>query len=75
MSDVPFSLTNGKVLLLAAAEPCVGLLCLASSHSVPLSIVSAGGEGASLAATSLSTSMEGKKQRNNANYSVNKSFS
>lgn len=62
MSDVPFSFTNSKVLLLPAAEPRVGLLCLASSHSVPFSIASAAGEEASLAATSLSPSMEGEKK-------------
>lgn len=52
VSGMPFSFTNSKVLLLAVAEPCVGLLCLTSSHSVPFSIVSAGGEGASRAAIS-----------------------
>lgn len=62
VSGIPFSFTNSKVLLLAAAEPCVGLLCLVSSHSVPFSIVSAGGEEASLAAISLSPSMEEETQ-------------
>lgn len=58
MSDMPFSFTNSKVLLLPAAEQCVGLLCLESSHSVPFSIASAAGEEASLAATCLSSSRE-----------------
>lgn len=64
MSDIPFWFPNLKVLLLPVAEPCVGLLCLVSSHSVPFSIASAAGEEASLAATSLSPSpsMEDKNK-------------
>lgn len=58
MSDEPFSFTSSKVLLLPVAEPCVGLLCLVSSRSVPFSIASAAGEEASLAATSLSPSRQ-----------------
>lgn len=58
-SSAPFSLSNRKVLLLLVAEPRVGLLLRhAASHSVPFSIASAGGEEDSLAATSLSTSVE-----------------
>lgn len=57
VSDEPFSFTSSKVLL-PVAEPCVGLLCLASSRSVPFSIASAAGEEASLAATSLSPSRQ-----------------
>ncbi len=68
MSDVPFSFTNSKVLLLPVAEPCVGLLCLVSSHSVPFSIASAAGEEASLAATCLSSSVE---ENNKENYNLN----
>ncbi len=58
MSDVPFSFTNNKVLLSPVAAPCVGLLSLVSSDSVPFSIASAAGEEASLAATSLTPSKE-----------------
>lgn len=50
-SDVPFSLS-------LAMETPAGLLCLESSPSVPLSMVSAGEEEASLAASSLSPSRE-----------------
>lgn len=69
MSGTPFSFTNSKVLLLPVVEPCVGLLCLVSSHSVPLSIASAAGEEASLAATSLSPSVD-QHQGHYANYNV-----
>lgn len=55
MSDVPFSFTGGKVLLLfPVSEPCVGLLCPESSHSVPFSMASAAGDETCLDATSLS---------------------
>lgn len=67
-SDVPFSFTNSKVLF-PVVELCVGLLCLMLSHLLPLSIASAAREEASLAATSLSPSMD-QNQRHQANYSV-----
>lgn len=71
MSDVPFSFTNSRVLLLPVAEACIGLLPLVSSDSVPFNMASAAGEEASLAATSLSPSMKKKnpKQINKVNYS------
>lgn len=70
MSAMPFSFTISKVLLLLVAELCVGLLCLVSSESVPLSIASAAGEEASLPATSLSPTVN-QNQRCNASYNAN----
>lgn len=74
MSDVPFSFTSSKVLLLPVSESCVGLLCLTSSHTVPFSIASAAGDETSLAAISLSP-IEENKQRNYVIYNVNTPFS
>lgn len=73
VSEVPFSLMNNKVLLLLISEPCVRLLCLMSSHSVPLSNSSAADDDTRLAATSLPPVED--KQRNKINYNVNVTLS
>ena len=69
-SIIPFSFINSEVLL-PVAEPCAGLLCLVSSHSMPLSVASAAGEEARLAATSLSPSVDQENQRHDYNDNVN----
>lgn len=71
-SDMPFSFTKSKVVLRPVGEPCVGLLCLWSSHSLPFSISSAAGEEASRAATCLSPSVESNQRHH---YIAETSFS